>query len=389
MSKAIACTIMRGGTSKGILIPVSELPPDPVARDEIILSIFGSPDRRQIDGLGGSDPLTSKVAIIGPPTHTDADIDYLFGQVGIESAFVDYGGYCGNVLAAVASYAVEERFVEASGPTTKVRVHVVNTHRVVIAEVPVANGLPQTEGDYSIFGVPGSGAPIVLNFRDTIGSVTGSPLPTKNPCDRVHVPSIGAVNVSIVDAGNPMIFADLASFGVDVTEGPDILDRRSDLIQAVEAMRIALAKEFEITMPDGSISEHIPLVALVSSPAPYTSFAGDLITPESYDLASREFLCGRIHKAYGVGETVCTSFAAVVPGTVVHSVVAKSQDKDRTVRIGHPSGIIESKVVIANTGAVPEVEGILVSRTARRILDGRVRIHDHLLRTAHGDAVLA
>jgi len=175
----VKCTIVRGGTSKGVLIHRDELPSDPKTRDETILAIFGSPDRRQIDGLGGSDVLTSKLAIVGAPTRDDADIDYTFGQVGIETPYVDYGGYCGNILSAVASYAVDEKFVSVDRTSAKVRVHVTNTGRIVVAEVPVANGRAAEEGAARIFGVPGSGAPIVLNFADTVGSITGAPAPPK------------------------------------------------------------------------------------------------------------------------------------------------------------------------------------------------------------------
>ena len=374
-SMKIKCTIVRGGTSKGVLIHRDELPSDPKQRDEVILSIFGSPDRRQIDGVGGSDPLTSKLAIVGPSTRKDADIDYTFGQVGIETPFVDYGGYCGNILSAVASYAVDERFVSVSLPSTKVRVHVTNTGKIVIADVPVTNGRAAEEGNCRISGVPGSGAPIVLNFADTVGSVTGRVFPTGSPLDRVSVPSIGEIDVSIVDAGNPMIFARLESFNVAVDEGPDALDSRSDLIQMIEEMRIRLARQFGITMPDGSVSEHIPLVALLGRPQDYRGYgSNELIAKESCDLVSREFFCGRVHKAYGVGETVCTSFAALLPGTIVNWAAGGPDQQSRHIKIGHPSGVIDSEVTLKNIEGSVRAEGILVVRTARRIMDGVVYV---------------
>ena len=371
----IRCTVMRGGTSKGILLPRDELPANPKQQDRVILSIFGSPDRRQIDGLGGADPLTSKVAIIGRPTRKDADIDYTFGQVGIELPFVDYGGYCGNILSAVASYAVDENFVTIQSPTTKVRVHVTNTGKIVSADVAVKDGRVAVEGTCSIAGVPGTAAPIVLNFADTVGSVTGKVLPTGNPRDRVSVPSIGEVDVSIIDVGNPMIFASAEFFGTRADEEPDVLDSRTELIQTIDHMRIQLARQFSITMPDGSVSEHIPLVALVGPPTDYRCYgSGDLISKETFDFSSREFLCGRVHKAYGVGETVCTSFAALLPGTIVNIAAGGLGQQSRMVRIGHPSGIIESEIVFSTEGRERQVDGILVVRTARRILDGLVHV---------------
>ena len=371
----IKCTIVRGGTSKGVLIHRDELPSDPKRRDEVILSIFGSPDRRQIDGLGGSDPLTSKLAIVGPSTRKDADIDYTFGQVGIETPFVDYGGYCGNILSAVASYAVDEGFVSVSPPSTKVRVHVTNTGKIVIADVPVANGRAAEAGSCRISGVPGSGAPIVLNFADTVGSVTGRIFPTGRPLDRISVPSIGEIDVSIIDAGNPMIFARLDSFNVAVEEGPDELDSREDLIQTIEEMRIRLARQFGITMPDGLVSEHIPLVALVGRPRGYRSYgSNELIARESCDLVSREFFCGRVHKAYGVGETVCTSFAALLPGTIVNWAAGGPDQRSARIKIGHPSGVIDSEVTLKSNDGPVRADGILVVRTARRIMDGVVYV---------------
>jgi 2-methylaconitate cis-trans-isomerase PrpF len=381
----VKCTIVRGGTSKGVLIHRDELPSDPKTRDETILAIFGSPDRRQIDGLGGSDVLTSKLAIVGAPTRDDADIDYTFGQVGIETPYVDYGGYCGNILSAVASYAVDEKFVSVDRTSAKVRVHVTNTGRIVVAEVPVANGRAAEEGAARIFGVPGSGAPIVLNFADTVGSITGKVFPTGRARDRVSVPSVGEIEVSIVDCGNPMIFARLESFRVSVDESADALDARRDLISALEEMRARLAREFDITMPDGSVSEHIPIVALVAPPQDYRSYgSNELITKESCDLVSREFFCGRVHKAYGVGETVCTSFAALLPETIVNSAAGSPCQQNRRIRIGHPSGVIDSEVSLKQVGGSVGADAILVVRTARRIMDGVVHVREGIESASRG-----
>jgi 2-methylaconitate cis-trans-isomerase PrpF len=373
----IRCTIVRGGTSKGVLIHRDELPSDQKRRDRVILAIFGSPDRRQIDGLGGSDVLTSKLALVGGPTRSDADIDYTFGQVGIEAPYVDYGGYCGNILAAVATYAVDERFVPVDRASARVRVHVTNTGRIVVAEVPVANGRAMEEGVARISGVPGTGAPIVLDFADTIGSVTGSVFPSGRPRDRVSVPSIGEIEVSIVDAGNPMIFASLECFGVSVDESADALDARPDLIPALEGMRVRLARQFNIRMPDGSVSEHIPLVALVGPSQDYRSYgSNESIAKDACDLVSREFFCGRVHKAYGVGETVCASFAALLPGTIVNEAAGSPSERSRRIRIGHPSGVIDSEVTLKQVAGTAAADGIKIVRTARRIMDGVVHVRD-------------
>ena len=193
--------IHRGGTSKGIFIKENELPKDPEARSRVIRAIFGTPDRREIDGLGGADVLTSKLAIIGPSTRPDADVDYTFAQVSFDTELVDYGGNCGNISAGVGPFAIDEGMVAVTEPITRVRIHQVNTDCILIADVPVKDGKACTMGDCRIDGVPGTGAKIMLDFNDTAGSTTGKLLPTGNPVDTVHVEGYGDFEVSIVDAG--------------------------------------------------------------------------------------------------------------------------------------------------------------------------------------------
>jgi 2-methylaconitate cis-trans-isomerase PrpF len=372
----LRCTIMRGGTSKGLILRRDDLPSDERRRDSLILSIFGSPDRRQIDGLGGADPLTSKVAIVGPPTRASADIDYTFGQVLVDKPHIDYGGYCGNILAAVAAYAVDEGFVPGSEHCSRVRVHVTNTGRIVIANVPVSNGRVLERGDLAIAGVPGTGAPIEIDFADTVGSTTGRLLPTGNPTDAF---SVGGrqVSVSIVDAGNPMLFFCLDDFTISAAESPPELEQRKELMAQLDHVRVEAALELGITQPDGSASDHIPLVALVGGPTDYLAHGGSgPLSIGMMDLVSRELLCGGVHKAYGVGETVCTAAAALIPGTVVSRAAGDLPFGNRTVRIGHPSGVIEADVEVTGSGCDPEFQRISIRRTARRIMDGVVRAHE-------------
>lgn len=374
----VRCTIVRGGTSKGVILRREDLPSDPARRDPVILSIFGSPDRRQIDGLGGADPLTSKVAIVGPPTRDDADIDYTFGQVLIDRPHVDYGGYCGNILSAVAAYAVDERFVAPSEPMSRVRVHVTNTGRIVVADVSTLRGKARETGDCAIAGVPGTAAPIEIDFAGTAGSTTGRLLPTGNPVD--EVPFDGRrIPASVLDIGNPMIFLRLDDLGVAPAEGPDELDQRRDLIEALERMRIETSRRIGIVMADGSVSDHIPLVAMVGPPAAYTAYgSGQPLAAAAMDLCGREAFCGRVHKAYGVGETVCTAAAALYPGTVVNAAAGARPLRSGRVRVGHPSGVIAADVDVAGSRAAPEFRRISILRTARRIMDGIVHPRETL-----------
>ena len=370
----VPCTIMRGGTSKGIILRAETLPRDAAARDAIILRIFGSPDRRQIDGLGGADPLTSKLALVGPPSRGDADIDYTFADVLIEKPVVDYSGYCGNVTAAVAAYAIDEGFAKAAEPTATVRIHNTNTRRVIRAEVMVRDGRVVEDGVVEIAGVPGSGAPIHLDFADTAGSISGRLLPAGTSLDLLAPMPIRA---TIVDAGNPMVFVRADALGVDTTDGPDEIDRRKDLLEKLAAIRVAAAAHLGLVRSGRAVSESIPAVGIVSAPADYRAYSSRRpIAADEMDLWSCEFFLGSIHKAYGVSETVCTAVAALIPGTIVHDVTRPEASARGGVRLGHPNGVIEAKAAVDLTPQGPVVRKVSVVRTARRILDGYVHVPD-------------
>jgi 2-methylaconitate cis-trans-isomerase PrpF len=203
---ALRCTIMRGGTSKAVFLREEDIPPPGPARDQLILRVFGSPDKRQIDGLGGADPLTSKLAIIGPPRIANTDVTYTFGQVEIDRPHVDYHSLCGNISAAVGQYAIESGLVPVVDGITRVRAWSTNLKRVLTIEVPVRNGKPVGAGTYRVPGVPGSGARILIDFADTAGGATGSLLPTGNAVDRLDVPGVGRIQASLIDIGNAHVF---------------------------------------------------------------------------------------------------------------------------------------------------------------------------------------
>jgi 2-methylaconitate cis-trans-isomerase PrpF len=368
----IPCTIMRGGTSKGVLLRARDLPAEPEARDAVILKVFGSPDRRQIDGLGGADPLTSKLAIVGPPSRGDADIDYTFGQVLIEEARVDYGGYCGNVAAAVAAFAVDEGFVEAGGEAAGVRIHCTNMGRTIRARVPLRDGRAAEEGEAAISGVPGTGAPIDLDFADTVGSATGRLLP-KGPA--FELPGFGGMRLTVVDAGTPMVFVDAAAFGVGTADGPEEIDGRADLLAEIEDIRTKAARLAGLAAADGRVGDNYPLVGLVRGPADYRAYStGAPVAAAAMDVWSREIFLGRTHKAYGVSEAVCTAAAAAIAGTVVEGHARAGAAARGRLRIGHPNGVIEAAIEAEAGPDGPVFRRIAVVRTARRILDGHVYV---------------
>lgn len=374
-TERIRCTIMRGGTSKAVFLMENHLPSDKAARDRVILRIFGSPDVRQIDGLGGADPLTSKVAIIGPPSRPDADVDYTFGQVGINSAHVDLSGNCGNISSAVGPFAVDEGLVRAGEHVTVVRIHNTNTGKIMVAEVPMAEGKAAILGDCVCDGVPGTGAPISLDFSDTAGAGTGKLLPTGLPSQVLDIPGFGPLTVSIVDAANTMVFVRAADIGLTGTESPPEVDGNPALLKLLESIRGAAAVTVGFSPDPESalrISPAFPMLAFVSPPTKYRSFTdGRTVTADDADLTSRLMYMQVMHKTYAGTGTICTGAAARIPGTVVHEA---ARSAGPVLRIGHPSGVVAIEAAAETRDGEPVLKKAAFFRTARRILDGYVYV---------------
>jgi hypothetical protein len=379
----IRCTIIRGGTSKGVYIMKNELPRAPVLRDKVILSIFGSPDLRQIDGLGGADPLTSKLAIIGPPTRKDTDVDYLFGQVSITQALVDYKGNCGNISSGVGPFAIDEGLVDVSYPTTTIRINQVNTKRIIIAEVPVVEGKAAVEGDYRIDGVPGTGARIMLDFSDSAGSVTGELLPTGNVRDRFEIEGLGGLDASIVDAANPVVFVRATDLGLKGTESSKEIDSNSSLLRRIEDIRATVAEAIGIVKDRKTAtadSPYIPFIALVSKPSSYVDFvAGKTVDGRALDVVSRLLFMQVMHKTYPVTGTICTGVAAKIPGTIVNEMIPPAAVKETRLRIGHPAGVIEVESIVDEERGRHIIKRAALGRTARRIMEGYVYVRRSVL----------
>jgi 2-methylaconitate cis-trans-isomerase PrpF len=379
--RRLRCVLMRGGTSRGLYMMRNELPKDPLLRDRVILAMYGSPDVRQIDGIGGADSLTSKLAVIGPPTREDADVDYTFGQVSITAPFVDYAGNCGNISSGVGPFAIDEGLVDAVDPVTRVRIHQTNTSSMIVAEVPVVDGKAAVDGDYRIAGVPGSGARIAMDFSDTAGAVTGRILPTGNPRDTLDVEGLGQIEVSIVDAGNPVVFLRASSLGLLGTESPTEIDADARLLDSIERVRGHAAQLVGMVADwkeAAGSSPYVPFIALVEPPQDYTSFAtGENVPRGNVDFVSRLLFMLRMHKAYPITGTVCTGAAAKIPGTIVHEVADRTPDKD-LVRIGHPSGVVEVETEVESSDSGPILRRASVGRTARRIMEGYIFVPERL-----------
>lgn len=370
------CVIMRGGTSRAIFLMENELPRDPFLRDKIILAIFGSPDQRQIDGLAGAEPLTSKLAIIGPPSRPDADVDYTFGQVEISKPFIDYSGNCGNISSAVGPFAIEEGLVRTVEPVTKVRIYNTNTKRIYTAEVPIYNGRPKITGDYQIDGVPRAGAKITLDMAGTAGGKTGRLLPTGNVKDRITLKGLREVNVTIVDAANPVVFVKAQELGMKGNETPTQIDGDKDLLIKLEEIRSIGAEMIGLVSDRrdaGEKSPVIPMVAYVSSPMPYVNhLTGKEISEDSVDFLSRLMFMRITHKTYAGTATIATGAAAVIPGTVVNDVMPKKEG--HIIRIGHPGGIIDIEVEGKMENNAFVLTKAAIGRTARRIMEGYVYV---------------
>jgi 2-methylaconitate cis-trans-isomerase PrpF len=380
----IPAVFMRGGTSRAIFFREADLPPDQAARDRIILAAMGSPDSygRQLDGMGGGISSLSKVAIIGPPTRPDADVNYTFGQVGVTDALVDYRGDCGNISSAVGPYAIDEGLVKPpQSGVAAIRIHNTNTQKIIVAKVPVRDGQAAVEGDFVLPGVSGTGARIALEFLDPGGAVTGKLLPTGEPQEVLEIPGVGALTASIVDATNPVVFVRAADLGLQGTEHPEAIDRNTELIARLErirataAVRIGLAADIEGA---SRTSQAVPKVALVAPARTYRDLSGNEVRAESTDVCARIMSMGKAHRAFALTGAMCLAVAARIPGTMVHAMVGPSAaaDPSADIRIGHPSGVLPVAASVRGGHA----DKVVVYRTARRLMEGLIRVPSRVLR---------
>lgn len=380
---AIRCVFMRGGTSRGAFLRGQDLPRDDTLRDRVILALYGSPDERQIDGLGGADPLTSKVAIVEPSTLEDVDVDYTFGQVEIAQPRILWKGNCGNMLSGVAAFAVDEGLVRACEPITLVRIRNTNTNKVIRAEVPVVAGRAKVAGDCEIAGVPGRAAPIALDFGDCSGAVTGALLPTGRPTDVLELAEFTGA-VSIVDAATPFVFVRAADVGLRGSESPDTIAADRDVCAALESIRGAAARLIGLVAPDEdatAVSPSVPRVSVVAAPSPYETTGGSRVDRETIDVIVRQMAMQRPHRAYSVTGSICTAVAAHIRDTVVHHVC--SPRSDGRIELGHPGGVISVEVQVAERDGATEIRRAALLRTARRLMDGMAYVPSHIFGDDH------
>lgn len=346
----IRCMVMRGGTSKGAYFLAEDLPADPGDRDALLLRVMGSPDPRQIDGIGGAHPLTSKVAVVSKSPSSSADVDYLFLQVAVDAPEVSDRQNCGNLLAGVGPFAVERGLVEAGADRTSVRIRMLNTDSVAVAEFGTPGVRVEYRGDLSVDGVPGTAAPIALAFEGTAGSSTGALLPTGNVRDEVE-----GVQVTCVDNGMPSVLMYAAELGVQGTERPQELEERADLADRLAAVRTVAAKK--MGMGDVSATT-VPKLVLLSPPQ------------HGGTISTRSFLPVRCHTSIGVFGALTVAAGIRLPGAVGNEIAAPPGGN--MLRIEHPSGYLDVSVELDMSGRQPTTTTSAVLRTARKLFDGVV-----------------
>ncbi len=385
MDRPVPASFWRGGTSRAVLFTSDDLAGyDAGQVDAIILAALGSPDPdgRQIDGLGGGSSSLSKAAIVGaPPPGSPADIAYRFAQVEVSAPLVDFTGNCGNISAAIGPFAVDRGLVEPAGGaadgTTEVTVLSANTGQLCRARVPTRQGRYEPAGDFAIQGVPGTASRIALTYIDAGGSIGLGPLPTGAPCEQIGTGDGRSVTASIVDLANPAVFVRADEMGATATAPAGVLDSNRDLQARLEHMRCEAAVRIGLapSLDEAAHQPTIPKVAMVGPAAPYGASSGQAVTADSIDVAVRLISMRRTHRTVALTGAMALAGAAALPGTVVAGAVTGGAQPDRTLRIGHPAGVIEVGVTAEQVSDGSwRFPAVRVDRTAREIMRGSVLV---------------
>ncbi|MBR7792619.1 2-methylaconitate cis-trans isomerase PrpF [Undibacterium sp. FT147W] len=383
----IPATYIRGGTSKGVFFRLQDLPAAAqvpgAARDAILLRVIGSPDPygKQIDGMGGATSSTSKTVILSKSSKADHDVDYLFGQVSIDKAFVDWSGNCGNLSAAVGSFAISAGLVDASrvpqNGVAVVRIWQANISKTIIAHVPITNGEVQETGDFELDGVTFPAVEVQLEFMDPAADeegAGGSMFPTGNLVDDLEVPGVGTLKATMINAGIPTIFVNAEAIGYTGTELQDAINSdaaalaKFETIRAYGAVRMGLIKHID----EAAQRQHTPKVAFVAQPQSYVSSSGKQVNAAEIDLLVRALSMGKLHHAMMGTAAVAIGTAAAIPGTLVN--LAAGGGERNAVRFGHPSGTLRVGAEAKQVNGEWTVKKAIMSRSARVLMEGWVRI---------------
>jgi len=369
--KKYPCVYMRGGTSKAVIFHKKDLPEDKKEWKDIFLKVMGTPDVKQIDGMGGTVSSTSKIAVISPSQEEGIDVYYDFYQVDIVIPRVDDSGNCGNISSTVGPFAVDEGLVKAVEPVTKVRVLNTNTNKIIEEYVKVKDGKAEIYGIDKIPGVPGTGAGIDMYFESPGGSVTGTTFPTGNKKDLIKISNNKSIETTIIDCANPFVFVKAGDIGLKGTELLELNSNKEkmNLIEEIRGKAAVKLGFVDLWEKAQTQSTSIPKVSIISKPQNYIDLDKNKIKKEEMDLCVRAISVGSVHKAYPVTCYVATGAAAKIKGTLVQEI-SEINDKNNIVKIGHASGIGKIETIIEDE----KVKKVGVVRTARRIMDGNIYI---------------
>lgn len=371
----IPAVFMRGGSSKGIVVRGSDLPADPAGRDRVLLAIMGSPDPygRQLNGMGGGLSSVSKVVIIDPPSRPDADVDYLFAQVAVDQALVDYGANCGNMSAAVGPYAVEHGLVDARDGEALVRINQINTAKLIHARFAVEDGRAVTAGDLAIAGVAGTGARIRLDFLDPGGAVTSALLPTGHVVDRIESEDFGAIDLTLLDASNAAAFVRARDIGLTGAELPDAIEAVPGLMAKLDRLRRQAGVLMGLADRPEAVGPSNPRLVIVAAPAPFQTLSGETVGPAEHDIGVRMLNMGRAHRAIALTTAMGVGIACRIEGTVAHELAVPTGGQDE-IRVGNPSGVVSVGAEVRREGGEWICDSGAVYRTARTLMRGEVAV---------------
>jgi 2-methylaconitate cis-trans-isomerase PrpF len=372
--KFIPAFFMRGGSSKGVVFHARDLPDEVHARDQLFLDVLGTPDPygRQLNGMGGGISSLSKVAIIGPPTHPEADVDYTFGQVVVDRPLVDYGANCGNLSSVVGPFAVDTGLVTAPDGEALVRIHNTNTRKIIHARFEVKGGKAVTQGDFAIAGVAGTAARIRLDFLDPGGTVTPGLLPTGNVVDRITVKGIGDLEISLVDASNPLVYVRAGDLGLEGTELPDEIEAVPGLMAKLDRIRRQAGVLMGLAATPEAVGLSNPKIAMVTEPKQFKTLDGEVFQPFTHEIGVRMLSMERAHRAVTLTGAMCVGVACRIEGTLPNQL-ATPPAADGEIRVGNPSGVVSVGSEIRYDGGWI-ADSAVVFRTARTLMVGAVAV---------------
>jgi len=378
LQRKLKAVFMRGGTSKALMFHQRDLP---AARDDwapIFLGAIGAPDPngRQLDGMGGGVSSLSKVCVIGPPSRSDADVDYTFAQVSVKEAVVDYSGNCGNMSSAVGPFALDEGLVRGGGNEACVRIHNTNTKKIIVSRFPIEEGMAAVDGDFVLPGVAGSGAPIRLEFTDPGGAGTGKLLPSGQAVDVLEVPGLGSIEASLIDAANPCVFVAASALGATGLEMPDQVEADANLLAKLEAIRRAASMRMGLAATAEAAGKitGIPKIAMVAAPATARTLSRETVAADEMDIAVRMISVGQPHRAVPLTGAMCLAVATRIEGSIPHRLARPPKSAADDIRIAQPSGLtVVAATVRRNGGPTTWIaDNAVVYRTARRLMEGVV-----------------